>query len=197
MDNRVDEYISNNNNWHNELMQLRAILLQLPLEETFKWQFPTYTYKGKNIVGMAAFKNYFGLWFFQGGLLKDEAKVLQNAQEGKTKAMRQWRFFTSDEINDELIKLYVLESIDNFEKGNVIKPKKNTKPLLIPDELKLELDKNEKLNFKFNVFSLSKKREFAEYISSAKREATKQSRLLKIIPMILEGVGLNDKYRKC
>ena len=45
-----------------------------------KWGAPKYVYKNKNIVGLAAFKNYCGLWFFQGGLLKDDHKVLMNAQ---------------------------------------------------------------------------------------------------------------------
>ncbi|MBK7633096.1 MAG: hypothetical protein IPJ13_01585 [Saprospiraceae bacterium] len=46
------------------------------------------------MVGLAAFKSYTGIWFFQGGLLDDKQQFLMNAQEGKTKAMRQWRFFS-------------------------------------------------------------------------------------------------------
>lgn len=67
----------------------------------------------------------------------------------------------------------------------------------IPDELQLEFDKDERLKEAFNGFSLSKQREFSDYISEAKREATKQKRLEKIIPMILNGVGLYDKYKNC
>ena len=37
----------------------------------------------------------------------------------------------------------------------------------------------------------------AEYISDAKRDETKVKRLAKIMPMIQEGKGLNDKYRNC
>jgi uncharacterized protein YdeI (YjbR/CyaY-like superfamily) len=44
---------------------------------------------GKNLLGIGAFKNHFGLWFFQGSLLKQNTKLLVNAQEGKTQAMRQ------------------------------------------------------------------------------------------------------------
>lgn len=85
----------------------------------------------------------------------------------------------------------------NSEAGLEVKPKRNTKPIVIPKELKAALKKNEELTYLFNEFSLSKQREFCEYILSAKREATKQSRLEKIIPMILSKVGLNDKYRNC
>lgn len=197
MNEKVTAYITKKEKWTGELQVLRSILLELNLEETIKWGAPTYVYKSKNVLGIAGFKSYFGLWFFQGGLLKDEAKVLINAQENKTQAMRQWRFFSADEIDADLIKAYVLESIDNFENGKEIKPKRNKKPLVIPTELTSVLTDNPQLQSKFETFTLSKQREFCQYISSAKREATKQTRLEKIIPMILNGVGLNDKYRNC
>ncbi|MCH7772721.1 MAG: YdeI/OmpD-associated family protein, partial [Bacteroidetes bacterium] len=55
--------------------------------------------------------------------------------------------------------------------------------------------KDKKVKESFNSLSLSKQREYAEYISEAKRDETKQKRLLKIVPIILKGKGLNDKYR--
>ena len=51
------------------------------------------------------------------------------------------------------------------------------------------------MNKKFNEFSPYKQREFIEHITSAKQEKTQLARLEKVIPMILEGKGLNDKYR--
>ena len=74
---------------------------------------------------------------------------------------------------------------------------KNTKPLIIPAELQSELDSNVALRESFTQFSLSKKREYANYISEAKREATKYKRVQKIIPMITKGIGLYDKYKNC
>ena len=197
MNDSATDFIEKKEKWKQELIELRTILLQLPLKETIKWGAPTYVYKGKNVVGLAGFKNYFGLWFFQGGLLKDDANVLLNAQEGKTKAMLQWRFFSSEEINADLIKTYVLESIANFEAGKEIKPKRKVKPLLIPDLLKEVFSKNEDIKIAFNELTKSKQRDFADHISGAKREATKLSRLEKIIPMILRREGLHDKYKNC
>lgn len=195
MDERVTEYIDKKSQWSEELNHLRSILLNLPVEETIKWGSPFYTNGGKNIVGMSAFKNYFGLWFPQGALLKDDAKVLINAQEGKTNAMRQWRFETIDDINPDLIKTYILESIENKNAGIQMKPKK--KPLIIPELLQRKLDESEELSEKYNGLTLSCKREYADHISDAKREATKHNRLEKIIPMILAGKGLYDKYKNC
>ena len=197
MNVKVTEYINDKNKWAQELILLRSVLLALPLEETIKWGAPVYVYKGKNILGLSAFKNYCGLWFFQGHFLKDEANLLVNAQEGKTKAMRQWRFESVEDINTNLVKTYVLEAINNSEKGLEIKPQKNKQPLIIPPELESKLKGNDSLTEKFNELTLSKQREFAEYISSAKRDATKITRLEKIIPMIVNGIGLNDKYKNC
>jgi len=195
MDPRVTEYIEKKSAWSEELKKIRSILSQLPLEETIKWGAPYYVSQGKNILGMAAFKSYFGIWFTQGALLKDEKKVLMNAQEGKTTAMRQWRFNSMDEIDIDLIKAYAIEAIENQKQGKEIKPQK--KPLLIPELLQEAMNNNQELKEKYEAFTLGKKRDYADYISEAKREATKQSRLDKIIPMILNGVGLYDKYKNC
>jgi len=164
------------------------------LEETIKWGSPVYCLNGKNIVGLGAFKSYVGLWLFQGALLKDKKKKLINAQEGVTKALRQMRFNSIDEIDEILILEYLKEAIKNEKAGKEIKPAKKTK-IAIPKELKVELNKNAKLKEIFSQLTPFKQREFCEYISEAKRETTKQSRLRKILPMIFKGIGLNDKYR--
>ncbi len=195
----VDEYILNNEKWQEGLVYLRELMLSTGLEETIKWMFPTYMLKGKNVVALCAFKDYFGIWFFQGGTLLDELKVLTNAQEGKTKAMRQWRFKSIKEVNQDQVITYVMEAIQNQKDGNIIKPsttRKTPKPLIIPIELQEVFDENQLVLQHFNEFSLSNKRDFADFISNAKRQATKEKRLEKIIPMILQGEGLNDKYKK-
>jgi uncharacterized protein YdeI (YjbR/CyaY-like superfamily) len=193
----VDEYISGTGEWMESLNLLRDLFLSAGLDETVKWGGPVYTYEGKNIAGMAAFKSYAGIWFFQGALLKDKQKKLVNAQEGVTKALRQWRFGSADEVDREskLIIEYIKEAIAHQKQGRQIKPDKN-KPLILPEELKQVLDNNAGLKQRFDALSLSKKRDYVEYIGEARQMETKQKRLDKIIPMILEGKGLNDKYLK-
>lgn len=190
-------YIGKKKAWKNELTLLRKTVLLQDLTETIKWGAPTYVYKNKNIVGLAAFKNYCGLWFFQGGLLKDSYSVLMNAQEGKTKAMLQWRFYSIDEINVELIQEYILEAMNNVDEGKEMKPDRTKKELVIPNILQLTLENDNELQTKFKALYLSYKREYANYIIDAKKEATKQKRLEKIIPMIKSGIGLHDKYKNC
>ena len=84
----VNEYILEAQNGKGILMILRDILDSTELEETVKWGAPCYTINDKNVVGLGSYKSYVGIWFFQGALLKDDTKVLINAQEDKIKALR-------------------------------------------------------------------------------------------------------------
>lgn len=190
----VSEYIAASASWQNELKRLRAILVATGLEEDVKWGGPCYTIGGQNVVGLAAFKSYFGLWFFQGALLKDEKRVLINAQEGRTKAMRQWRMTSGEDIEPVTIKRYIREAIKIAREGRKITPDRK-KAVAVPPELKRALQTNQTAGDKFRKMTPGLRREFAEYIADAKRDKTKHRRLQKILPMITAGVGLNDKYR--
>ncbi len=193
----VDEYIIKHPEWREELNFLRETVLSSGLVEQIKWGAPTYSLGGKNVIGLGAFKSYCGIWFFQGALLKDMDNVLMNAQEGKTQAMRQWRFANLSEIESaaEAIQSYVKEAVENQEQGKVV-GLKPPKPLSIPEELVQVLSEQPNVKFAFQQLSIAKQREFAEYISEAKKPETKIKRLEKIIPMIEQGIGLSDKYRK-
>jgi uncharacterized protein YdeI (YjbR/CyaY-like superfamily) len=179
--------------WKNSLVILRRLLNESGMEETVKWGMPVYTVGGKNVAGIGFFKAYAGLWFFNGSFLSDPAKKLINAQEGKTQGMRQWRFQSSEEIDVDLVMVYLREAIENQKDGKELKPIK--KELVIPDELDVILSSDKTLKQSFESLGLSKKREFADYITDAKREDTKKKRLEKIVPLILEKKGLNDKYK--
>ena len=191
----VDEYILNASNGKEILIVLREILLTTELRETVKWDSPVYTINNKNVVGIGSFKSYTGLWFYQGALLKDEAGILINATEGVTKALRQWRFTSVDDIDDQFVLKYVNEAIQNQKEGKELKPDRNL-PVIIPEELSAIFNEDEELENRFNQFTPGRQREFAYYISEAKTVETRQARIQKIIPLILENIGLNDKYRK-
>ncbi|MBT3254074.1 MAG: hypothetical protein HN995_10435 [Candidatus Marinimicrobia bacterium] len=190
----VNQYIQNQPHWAKALSKLRKALLELGLEETIKWGGPVYMYEKKNIVSIGGYKSFVSLWYYQGALLKDEKGLLVNAQEGITKAQRQMRFQHADEINIAVVKSYTLEAIDNQKAGKELKAD-TQKPLIIPDELEKILKTQAKLSSSFDALNLSKRREYADYISNTKRAETKLNRIEKITPMILNGVGLSDKYR--
>lgn len=192
----VEAYITHKEQWAEALKLLRYLLLSTGMSESIKWGAPVYSLNGKNIVGLSAYKAYVGLWFFQGALLADEDAVLVNAQEGTTKAMRQWRFSSIVEIDEALVMQYVNEAIENQEQGREIKPIRKKKALIIPPELQQELAANPDFNTAFEGLSPSSQREYAEYIREAKRESTRWNRLMKIKPMVMNRQGLHDKYRK-
>jgi uncharacterized protein YdeI (YjbR/CyaY-like superfamily) len=156
-DKSVDEYIQSTDKWKESLVLLRSIFLSVGLNETIKWGAPVYTSDSKNIAGLAAFKNHVAVWFYQGALLMDEKKKLVNAQEGVTKALRQWRFGSVSEIrsNMDLLKVYIREAIENEKLGKKIKPQKD-KPLAIPDELRQVFRSNPELKKCFDMLTLSK-----------------------------------------
>lgn len=179
--------------WTEELDFLKSIINKTGLTETIKWDSPVYTYNGKNVLGLGGFKSYFGLWFFKGVFLKDENNVLVNANEENTKSLRQWRFTSINEIDEKLVLQYIYEAIEIEKSGVEVKPEK--KETVIPELLQKEFDNNPELQTAFDSLPPYKQREHCEHIESAKREATKLSRLEKCKLLILDGKGLNDKYR--
>lgn len=193
----VEEYIELNSHYADELSILRNIINSTNLDETVKWSMPTYCYNGKNVIGIGAFKNHFCLWFHNGVFLKDNENLLINAQENKTKALRQMRFEIKADINKTAVLAYVKEAIENQIAGREIKTRRATKTVVIPSELKRVLDADQTLSISFKNLTQGKQREYCEYIDTAKREATKLKRLEKITPMIIQSVGLHDKYKNC
>lgn len=180
--------------WAEELDMLKAILNKTPLIETTKWGAPTYTCNGKNVLGLGGFKNFFTIWFYKGVFLKDEDKILINANEENTKSLRQWRFTSKNEIDERKVLQYIYEAIEVEKAGLEIKPEK--KETVIPELLMQELDANPAMLEAFQKLTPFKQREYCEFIETAKQEKTKLARLEKMKPQLLMGIGLNDKYRK-
>lgn len=192
---RLEAYFSRGDSFGDGIRKLRSIALQTPLEESLKWNAPVYCLDGKNILGILAFKNHFGLWFYDGVFMSDPLGVLENAQEGKTRSMRHWKFTDPGQVDPALVKDYLEEAVSIARKGLKLE-KRPPQKLRIPEMLKTVLEADPGLKERFDTLTPYKKKDFAEYISSAKQQATKERRLKKILPMIRKGVGLNDPYRK-
>lgn len=194
IEEKIEAYYSKNQKFKEGIAQLREIALKTQLIETLKWGSPVYTIDNKNVLGILAFKSHFGLWFFNGVFLNDPKGVLENAQEGKTKSMRHWKFKAVSDIDKAEVLNYMEEAIANQKKGLEIKPSPKTE-MTIPKLLKDVLLENSGLNEQFRTLAPYKRRDYCEYIAEAKQQKTKESRLEKIIPMISKGIGLNDKYK--
>ncbi|MCK0157718.1 DUF1801 domain-containing protein [Cellulophaga sp. F20128] len=192
---KIEAYFAKKQLFKEGIAILRQLALATALIETYKWGVPVYTINNKNVLGILAFKSHFGIWFYNGVFLNDPKKVLQNAQEGKTKAMRHWKFTSAAEIDTKAISAYMLEAIENQKKGIVlVTEKKKITP--IPTLLTKEFASDAILKSKFEAFTPYKQKEFMEYILAAKKDATKVVRLKKCIALIQKGTGLHDTYRK-
>src|SRR5437773_11784099 len=108
--------------WEAEIAEMRRVLAGLAMKEECKWGKPTYTVDGKDVVIMQSFKEYFGLGFFQGALLRDPKKVL--VQLGQVQAGRVMKFTSAKEIKTKTatIKAYVREAIAVEKAGLRVEP---------------------------------------------------------------------------
>ncbi len=192
---KIEAFYNKEHHFKDAIGLLRSLAKQTELEETLKWGAPVYTINNKNVLGIMAFKEHFGLWFFNGVFLKDPKGVLENAQEGKTKAMRHWKFSNIEEIDEKAVIQYLEEAIANQKEGKVLQKEKSIS-IKMPVLLKEALESNPEAKKQFQLLTPYKQKEYYEYISTAKQEKTKLTRLEKSMVLILQGIGLNDAYRK-
>ncbi|HSJ11679.1 MAG TPA: DUF1801 domain-containing protein, partial [Gillisia sp.] len=171
----VEDYFDVHPKWKNELMALRNLIKTYPFNEGLKWSRPVYDIEGKNILGIGAFKDHYGIWFFNGGLHEKHTQLLQNAQEGKTHAMRQIKGDKQAGPDMEELSKYIEESIEIHKLGKKLTPKV-LKEMKIPEELKDSLLSNNDLETAFNNLTPGKKREYCDFINEAKRKETKIAR---------------------
>jgi len=190
---KISIAIQGDEQWAEELATLASIIAKAPLDKSIKWGAEVFTYNNKNVVSYGGFKNFFTIWFYNGVFLKDQYKVLIAATEGKTKSLRQWRFNSRTEIDENKILEYINEAIEIEKKGLKIKPEK-FKPVP-PPQLLMNAFADKNLLTAFGRLSPGKQKEYIVFLNEAKQETTKLNRLEKIRPMILQGVGLNDKYK--
>lgn len=197
MNVKADAFFGKAKHWKEEYLKLREIILACQLDEDYKWMHPCYTLqgpdkKGKNVVLIHGFKEYCAVLFFKGALMKDLEGILiqqtENVQSG-----RQLRFTTVDEIVklEPIIREYVLEAIEIEKAGKKVELKR-TEEYEMPEELQDKLDEFPDLKTAFESLTPGRQRNYIYYISQAKQSKTREARVKKYIPKILEGKGLND-----
>ena len=192
MNQKVDFYFTKAKTWQKEIEQLRIIVLDCNLTETLKWGCPCYTYEDSNVVLIHTFKEYCALLFFKGALLKDPKEALIQQTEN-VQAARQMRFTSAQEITKlkTTIKAYIKEAIAAEKAGLKVELKK-TSEFAMPDEFKQVLKEDAALKKAFNALTPGRQRAYLLFFSSAKQAKTREARIEKSIPDILEGKGLND-----
>ena len=190
---KVDRYLEKSDKWQDELEKLRTILLDCGLTEEFKWGCPCYAFQKSNIVLIHVFKGYCALLFFKGALLNDAKGILVQQTEN-VQAARQVRFTSVREIVklEPILKTYIYEAIEVEKAGLKVSFKKTTE-FKMPEEFQKKLAKRPKLKTAFEALTPGRQRAYLLYFSSAKQSKTRESRVEKFIPQILNGKGIDDE----
>lgn len=192
MNPKVDFYFTKAEKWQEELEQLRKIVLECELTEELKWGVPCYTFQKSNIVLIHDFKEYCALLFMKGALL-DNSNGLLIQQTENVQAARQIRFTNLREIvdNKAILKAYIYEAIEVEKAGLKVELKKTTE-YNIPEEFQQKLDESSSLKTAFEALTPGRQRAYLLHFSQPKQAKTREARVEKCIPQILDGKGLND-----
>jgi uncharacterized protein YdeI (YjbR/CyaY-like superfamily) len=181
------------NRWRAETAEMRRVLSGFPMKVVRKWGKPTYTVDGKNVVIMHGFKEYFGLGFFQGALLKDPRKVL--VQLGQVHAGRVMKFTSAKDIKGKAatIKAYVREAIAVEKAGLRMEPKK-TADYPVPEELTQRFRRDPRFKRAFEALTPGRQRGYLYYFAAARQSATRVARIERSMPAIFDGRGYLERH---
>ena len=190
---KVDFYFDKEKKWHDELGELRKIVLDCGLTEELKWGCPCYTFQKSNILLLHTFKDYCAVLFFKGALLKDAEGILVQ-QTKNVQAARQMRFANIHELVGlkATLKSYIREAIEVEAAGLKVDLKK-TAEFTVADEFKKKLDENPDLRTAFDALTPGRQRAYLLHFSAPKQSKTRESRVEKWTKQILKGKGLNDQ----
>ena len=202
-DKRIDAYIAKSADFAKPILKHFRDLVHKAcpdVEETMKWSFPHFDYKGSMMCSMASFKQHCAIGFWKASLMSDSKKLVEKAKSEE--AMGHLGRITSlkDLPKDTLLIKYIKEGMKLNEEGIKLSPK--TKPatakqqLDIPAYFTAALKKNKAALKTFEGFSNSNKKEYVLWVTGAKTEETRNSRLTTAIEWMSEGKIRNWKYLK-
>ena len=193
-DPRVTAYIASAAPFARPILQeLRSRLHAVVpgISETIKWSVPFFQYGGKPFFGMAAFKAHCRFGFWQSKLREERSAMagmggtsVASVEELPTKA-------AFAKMAKEAMRL-----VDEGVKAPP-KPKAERVEFPVPEDLAKALAKNKAAKATFEAFSYSARKEYILWITEAKREETRQSRLAQAIEWMAEGKKRNWKYENC
>ena len=196
-DPRIDAYINKSAAFAQPILKRLRKLVHTGcpnVEETMKWSFPHFMHHGV-LCSMASFKAHCTFGFWKGSLMKSLAATKKSDQ-----AMGQYGRMTSlkDLPSDQVILKQIREAAQLNEQGiKVERPKKAKQPLKIPPYFTKALKGSPKALETFHNFSLSHQREYIEWITEAKTDATRRKRLDTTLQWLTEGKSRNWKYEQC
>lgn len=197
-DERVDAYIEKSAPFAQEILKhIRNVVHQASplINETIKWGFPHFDYKA-TICSMAGFKAHCAFGFWKASLMKDPYQLFGDKREAMGHLGRLESL--ADLPSDKILTEYILEALRIDETGlKVKKIATATKAEIpMPNYFEIALVNNPKAKQQFDNFSPSHRREYLEWVTTAKTEATQLKRMATAIAWLTDGKSLNWKYQK-
>lgn len=192
MNRKVDFFFEKAGKWQAALDQLRDICLASGLDEVLKWGCPCYAQGGKNVVLIHSFKEYCALLFFKGALMKDPENLLIQQTEN-VQAARQLRFMCEGNVTEQAktIGAYIRDAIMVEQSGAKVELKK-TAEFAMPEEFAKTMQEMPDVKDAFERLTPGRQRAYLLHFCSAKQAKTREARIERAIPDILQGKGLNE-----
>ncbi len=198
-DKRVDAYIARSAPFAQPILEhLRELVHKAcpEIDETIKWSFPHFDYKGI-VCSMAAFKQHCSFGFWKAAIMEDPKGILTIV--GRT-SMGHFDKITSleDLPSDKIMIDYIRQAVKLNEGDVKLPPKKSVKAkaVNVPDYLAKALKKNKKAHAAFEAFSNSHRNEYVQWITEAKTEPTRIKRMEQAVAWLSEGKSRNWKYER-
>ena len=198
-DPRVDAYIDKARDFAKPVLNhIRELVHQAcpDVEETMKWSFPHFDYKGQMMCSMASFKEHCAFGFWKQSLLEDAAFPSEKSAMGSFGRITSLK----DLPNAKTMKKLIHDAMKLNDEGKKVQRapvSKDKKEVVVPDVLQKALSKSKAAAATFNNFPYSKKKDYVDWINDAKTDATRDKRLATTIEWLAEGKARNWKYEKC
>jgi uncharacterized protein YdeI (YjbR/CyaY-like superfamily) len=187
----VDAYLEASGQWPAEIRALRPLLLAAGLDEEIKWGKPCYSHDDANIAIVQEFSDNLALMFFKGILLDDPSGVLEQVGPNSHAARRMMFASVEDvETHGDVVTAYVEEAIAVEDAGTEVPPRPEEELAL---ELAERLAADPELAASFDELTPGRQREYNLHVSGANQSSTRERRVDRIAPRILEGKGLRDR----
>jgi uncharacterized protein YdeI (YjbR/CyaY-like superfamily) len=200
-DPRIGTYIKKSADFAKPVLQhLRELVHKAcpGVEENIKWGMPHFEYKGSILCSMASFRQHCTFGFWKASIMKDPEDILQLV--GKTAMGHMDRIESLKDLPpDKILIAYIKEAAKLNEDDTRLPPKKKStakKELIVPGDLSSALQKNKKARATFEAFSYTNKKDYVEWITEAKSDITRETRLKTAIKWMAEGKIRNWKYQK-
>ena len=195
-DPRIDAYIEKSADFAKPILtRVRELLHKHcpDANETIKWGFPHFEYKGDIFCGVAAFKAHCAFGFWRAKMMKIEGK--SDDAMGQFGCIKTVKDLPTSAAFAKLIK----EAMALHDAGvkAPVRAKTEKKELDIPPYFMAAVKKNKKALATFEGFSYTNKKEYVTWITEAKAEATRDKRLAQAVEWMAEGKTRNWKYMNC